>query len=125
MSIARKHNSHQPARAVRLAYITAESAGSFGAGSTDTLQAGDEFWMVAEWSRSGESLAFHTESLISWAPIEILECPTPIIDETDESKWLCKFRYFGPIKDRARLVENAKTVLSSLARWQAIPAHSL
>lgn len=125
MSIARKRTNHQAARAVRLAYIPAESADIHCAHSADTLQAGDEFWMVAEWSRTGESLAFHTESLISWAPIEILECPTPIIDETDQSKWLCKFRYFGPIKDRARLIENAKTVLSSLARWQTVPAHSL
>ncbi|RIJ24617.1 hypothetical protein D1224_10445 [Henriciella barbarensis] len=124
MSFARKHNN-QPARAVRLAYATAESAEHFFTGSADTLQSEDEFWMIAEWSRTGESLAFHTESLISWAPIEILECPTPIIDETDQSKWLCKFRYFGPIKDRARLIENAKTVLNSLARWQAVPIHSL
>jgi len=123
MSIARKQIA--PARAVRLAYIAAENADTIETGNSSILSSGDEFWMVAEWSRSGENLAFHAESLISWAPVEILERPTLIIDETDQAKWLCKFRYFGPVRDRARLIENVKNVLDSLARWQAVPAHSL
>lgn len=124
MSVARKQID-QPARTVRLAYVVTDQTNLSGACTADVPRDGDEFWMIAEWSRTGESLAFHAESLISWAPVEILELPTELVDEAGQSKWLCKFRYFGPVKDRARLIDNVIEVLGSLAQWQSVRVHSL
>lgn len=124
MNVARKQTG-PPARTVRLAYIAADQNDEPGTSLSQGTESGDEFWMIAQWSRSAESLAFHAESLISWAPVEILERPAAVIDETGQTKWLCKFRYFGPVRDRTRLIENVKTVLASLTTWQPVRAHSL
>lgn len=124
MSVVRKQTD-PPVRTVRLAYVLDNTSTDTENAVLNEPRSGDEFWMLAEWSRSGESLAFHAESLISWAPVEILERPTPVLDETGQAKWLCKFRYFGPIKDRARLIENVKSVLGSLAHWHPVRRDSL
>ncbi|WP_291076127.1 hypothetical protein [Hyphomonas sp.] len=77
----------------------------------------DEFVLVAKWHRSVEALVFYVDALIGWAPIEVTDMPVEFTDE-HAAKWqLCRFRYSGPLKDRDRLIDNAKCLLSQLTDW--------
>lgn len=109
---------------IRLAYLRARSAAEstsrkFQPGGP-APRSSDEFWLLAQWSRSEQSLHFHSESLISWAPIEMLGMPTPVEDETGQRWMLCKFRYFGSRAERDRLIASARARLDGLTRWEAI-----
>lgn len=110
-------------RPIRLAYLSAalEAPSQEGA----QIKSSDEFWRLADWSRSEESLAYHTETLMSWAPVELLERPIPLEDETGRIWHLCKFRYFGPVREREQLIASVRTALEGLTRWRDVPVHSL
>ena len=111
-----------PAKPIRLAYLTHGKAGQRKAARAlpRSPRSPDEFWLLARWDRSPRSLIFHTESLISWAPIEILGLPQPVEDETGERWMLCRFRYFGPYADRNRLVDSARKGLERMTRWKEV-----
>lgn len=110
------------AKPIRLAYLTHGKAGHKQAarGLHRPPRSPDEFWLLARWGRSPRSLFFHTESLISWAPIEILGLPQPVEDEAGERWMLCRFRYFGPYADRDRLVDSARKGLERMTKWKAV-----
>lgn len=77
----------------------------------------DEFWLLAKWSRSAKSLHFHAESLISWAPVEMLELPVSAEDECGQQWMICKFRYFGPYSERDHLMASIRSSLDTLTDW--------
>lgn len=110
------------AKPIRLAYLTHGKAGrrKTARGLPRSPRSSDEFWLLARWDRSPRSLFFHTESLISWAPIEILGLPQPVEDETGACWMLCRFRYFGPVSDRERLIESARKGLERMTRWKEV-----
>lgn len=116
-------------RPIRLAYLRganpAPGRADSASGVRPSPRSADEFWLLARWSRSADSLRFHAETLISWAPIEMLGLPVAVEDEAGELWMLCKFRYFGPYADRDRLVASARSELERLAHWEEVNAAGL
>lgn len=121
MSVSSRAVSARP-QPIRLAYLNRASAPCkrILPDVARSPRSSDEFWLLARWDRTPRSLAFHTESLISWAPIEILGRPQPVEDETGTQWMLCRFRYFGPYADRDRLIESARKSLDRMARWEEV-----
>lgn len=121
----RLSSSPQP---VRLAYIKGGApSGSAGKGQEqapaqppDPPKSSDEFALLARWDRSPESLLFHAETLISWAPVEILSMPAPMEDETGTRWMMCRFRYFGPYGERDILIGSVRAVLDQLTVWEDV-----
>lgn len=64
----------------------------------------DEFWLLADWNRSGSSRLFHAGALIGPATVEIPGLPMKTEDETGRIWHVCKFRYFGPLLERSCLI---------------------
>lgn len=89
-------------------------------GQCSSPRSADEFWIVVDWTRSPESLGYHAETLVSWAPIEILESPVIVSDDAGKPWHLCKFRYFGPVRERGRLIASAREALCQLGPCQPV-----
>lgn len=83
----------------------------------------DEFWRLADWARSPENLAYHVETLVSWAPVELLEKPSAVTDEAGHLWYLCKFRYFGPVRERETLILSVRSALDNLTSWRDVEEH--
>ena len=80
-------------------------------------------WRLADWARSPENLAYHVETLVSWAPVELLEKPSAVTDEAGHLWYLCKFRYFGPVRERETLILSVRSALDNLTSWRDVEEH--
>lgn len=113
-----------PLNPVRLSYLRRERAAN--AEDIPAIKAPgqpsspDEFCLLADWDRPVKSLLFHAESLISWAPVEIVRRPEGVVDETGKQWLVCWFRYFGPVVERDQLVGSVKCALLRLTHWEEV-----
>ncbi|MGB3625523.1 MAG: hypothetical protein WA989_06840 [Henriciella sp.] len=113
-----------PLNPVRLSYLRREQSDGTGypaaMGAFSPPASPDEFGLLAEWDRPVKSLLFHAESLISWAPVEIVSRPDRVVDETGKQWFVCRFRYFGPVVERDQIVASVKCALLRLTHWEEV-----
>ena len=60
---------------------------------------------------------YHIESLISWGPFELTAISESFLDARDHRLVACRFRYFGPEREKENLVRSFHVAVARLTDW--------
>jgi hypothetical protein len=97
----------------------AAGADQKGAAARESIGLGDSnVWdLIAVWDGSIEALQYHIESLISWGPFELTAISESFVDADDHRLVACRFRYFGPEREKENLVRSFHVAVARLTDW--------
>ena len=119
--LAKPHRARDPSvfRSGTSATRSAAGPDQKGAAARESIGLGDSnVWdMIAAWDGSIEALQYHIESLISWGPFELTAISESFVDARDHRLVACRFRYFGPEREKENLVRSFHVAVARLTDW--------